>query len=129
MRQHAFKFTSTHEWLDFDESTELVTLGITHYAQSQLGDVVFVELPEMGQLLQSGESCAVVESVKTAADVYTPVSGEVVAINHELIDAPDLINQSPEREGWLVRLKVASLEGEFLSAEQYKSMLKDTQGT
>lgn len=106
------KYTQEHEWLKIEDGNVAV-LGITPYAQDALGDLVFVELPELGRKLTKGEHFAVVESVKTAAEVYTPVAGEVVAINDNLSGDPELIKKSLE-EGWIAKIKLsdpAELEG------------------
>lgn len=100
------KYTNSHEWAR-EEGDNIITVGITDHAQSLLGDVVFVELPTLKKNLQIGEACAVIESVKAAADVYTPVAGEVTEINHALETQPELINAAPYEGGWLYKLKVA----------------------
>jgi glycine cleavage system H protein len=99
------KYTKSHEWIR-QESDGTLTIGITDHAQEQLGDLVFVEAPEAGRQLKKGEECAVVESVKAAADVYAPLSGEVVAVNGELADAPEKIN-ADAYSAWIFRLKPA----------------------
>lgn len=98
-------FTKDHEWLHVEG--DIATFGITAYAQEQLGDVVFVELPGVGRAVAQGGDAAVVESVKAASDVYAPVSGEIVAVNDKLVDEPALVNTAPEGEGWFARLKLA----------------------
>ncbi|MYF07227.1 MAG: glycine cleavage system protein GcvH [Rhodospirillaceae bacterium] len=98
-------FSEDHEWLAVDGDTG--TVGITDYAQEQLGDVVFVELPEIGRTVIKGDDMAVVESVKAASEVYAPVGGEVVAVNETLEDNPAAVNEGAEGEGWFVRLKLA----------------------
>ena len=100
------RFTKDHEWVEADGDT--ATLGITAYAAEQLGDVVFVELPAVGKALKAGDAFAVVESVKAASDVYSPVSGEVVETNAALADAPDTVNAAPEAAGWFAKLKLAN---------------------
>jgi glycine cleavage system H protein len=97
------KYSETHEWVTLDG--DVATVGITDFAQSQLGDVVFLELPRVGQRLNAGESFGVVESVKAASDLYAPVSGSVVEVNSRLADSPELVNGDPFGEGWLVRVK------------------------
>jgi len=97
------RYTSTHEWIR-QESDGTVTIGITDHAQQQLGDVVFVEPPAPGRQVKKGEECAVVESVKAAADIYAPVSGEIVAANTELADAPEKVNQDPYG-AWMFRIR------------------------
>ena len=99
------RFTKDHEWASLDGDT--ATVGITSYAADQLGDVVFVEVPEVGKTVKKGEQLAVVESVKAASDVYSPVSGEVVEANAALGDAPETVNAGPESGGWFARIKVA----------------------
>jgi glycine cleavage system H protein len=98
-------FTKDHEWIDVDGDT--ATVGITDYAQSQLGDVVFVEVPDTGRELTQGGEAAVVESVKAASDVYAPVSGEVTEGNAALADTPDLVNTAPETDGWFFRMRLS----------------------
>ena len=99
------RFTKDHEWVVLEG--DVATVGITAYAAEQLGDVVFVETPEVGKALKAGDGMAVVESVKAASDVYTPVSGEVVETNTSLGEAPDTVNATPESGGWFAKLKVA----------------------
>ncbi len=114
------KYTATHEWVE-DQGDGTVKVGISDHAQDLLGDMVYVELPEIGRVVQGGEECAVVESVKAASDVYSPVSGEIIEVNEALGDAPDLVNKDPFGEGWLFRVQlVESGElGELLDAEAY----------
>lgn len=105
-------FTEEHEWLDKDG--DVATVGITDHAQEQLGELVFVELPQIGRQVKKGEAAAVVESVKAASDVYTPVSGEIVAVNDAVVSDPTRINTEAETGAWLFKVKVASaseLEG------------------
>ena len=99
------RFSKDHEWVEADGGT--ARIGITAYAAEQLGDVVFVELPEVGKQVKAGEALAVVESVKAASDVYAPVSGEVVSVNAGLPDAPETGNAGPESDGWFVTVKLA----------------------
>ena len=98
------RYAPTHEWAFFQDG--VVTIGITDFAQEALGDVVFVELPEVDQPVQAGEEAGVVESVKAASDIYSPVSGIVVEVNDELEDSPDLVNHAPYGEGWFFRVQV-----------------------
>ena len=115
------KYTKTHEWVRVNADGTL-TIGITDHAQAQLGDMVFVETPEPGRILAAAEECAVVESVKAASDVYSPVAGEVLESNAALADKPELINQDPYGEGWLFRLRPsASLDG-LLDAAAYAAL-------
>jgi glycine cleavage system H protein len=114
------KYTKTHEWVR-DEGDGIVTIGITDHAQELLGDLVFVELPEVGATLDIGGDCAVVESVKAASDVYAPLTGEVAEVNEELGDAPEAINQDAYGDGWMFKLKLADaseLDG-LMGAEAY----------
>jgi glycine cleavage system H protein len=99
------RYTRDHEWVRLDGDT--ATVGISKHAAEQLGDVVFVELPEVGRRVEKGGEAAVVESVKAASEVYAPVSGEVVEVNPKLADAPQTVNESAEGEGWFLKLKVA----------------------
>ncbi|KAA5603104.1 glycine cleavage system protein GcvH [Blastochloris sulfoviridis] len=113
-------YTKEHEWVRLEGDTALV--GITDYAQTQLGDVVYVELPAIGTTLDKGEEAAVVESVKAASEVYAPVAGEVVAVNDRLVEAPGIVNEDSEGRGWFLKLKLndpAALES-LMTAEQYK---------
>ncbi len=98
-----YRFTESHEWLRRDGDS--ATIGITDHAQSQLGDVIFLELPQVGDTLQAGAKFGVIESVKAASDLYTPVSGKVAAVNTRLVDNPELVNTDPYGEGWMVRLE------------------------
>ncbi len=100
------RYTSKHEWIR-DEGGN-ATVGITDYAQAMLGDVVYIELPEVGTELRKGESFGVIESVKAASDIFSPVSGEVTGINESLGEHPELVNQSPYEKGWIIRMKIAN---------------------
>ncbi len=118
------KYTEEHEWVLVED--DIVTIGITDFAQEQLGDVVFVELPEVGDDLEMGKSFGVVESVKAVSDIYAPVSGEVVEINDELPNEPEIINSSPYDDGWLVRLKLTD-PGELddlMDADAYQEFIE-----
>jgi glycine cleavage system H protein len=115
-----FYYTEAHVWLHLDDEG-VVTVGITDYAQSELGDVVFVELPEVNSEISAGDEICVVESVKTASDIYAPVSGEVLAVNEALKNTPELINSSPYDKGWIMKIQMTDtgeLE-ELLSASEY----------
>ena len=116
-------FTSDHEWLRIEG--DVATIGVTDYAQSQLGDVVFVELPEVGRKVAAEEACAVVESVKAASDVYAPIAGTVVAVNEALASAPELINQDSYGSGWLLRLKPAASVAGLLDAGAYGALVAE----
>ena len=120
------RFTKDHEWVE--EADGVVTIGITAYAAEQLGDVVFVELPDVGKTVNAGDPLAVVESVKAASDVYAPISGEVVEVNSSLPGAPETVNAMPEKDGWFAKLKLsnpAELDGLMDRAgyEQFLSTL------
>jgi glycine cleavage system H protein len=117
------RYTTEHEWLRREEDGS-VTIGITDHAQAALGDLVYVELPEVGQELESGGEMAVVESVKAASDVYAPVSGTVLEINEELADDPEKINQDPYGDGWIVRMQPSD-EGETLTPDEYQALLDE----
>jgi glycine cleavage system H protein len=100
------RYASSHEWVRVESDGE-VTVGITDHAQAQLGDVVYVELPEVGRTVAAREEFAVVESVKAASDIYAPVAGEVVAVNEALVDTPELLNSGPFSDGWMMRIRLA----------------------
>jgi glycine cleavage system H protein len=115
------KYTKTHEWVRLEGDVAVV--GVTDFAQDALGDVVFVDLPQVGKAVEAGSAVAVVESVKTASDIYAPVAGEILEVNSSLSDKPELINQSPYGEGWLFKMKInpADLNG-LLSAAEYQAV-------
>ncbi|PHM74348.1 glycine cleavage system protein GcvH [Xenorhabdus kozodoii] len=120
------KYTESHEWVRSEGNGEY-TVGITEHAQKLLGDMVFVDLPEIGTEVNSGDDCAVVESVKAASDIYAPVSGKIIAVNPDLESTPELVNSEPYNEGWLFRIKIAD-ESELdnlLNAESYQSLLEE----
>jgi len=120
------RFAESHEWAELLEDG-LVRIGISDHAQAQLGDLVFVELPEEGDEITRGETCAVVESVKAASDIYAPLTGEVVAVNESLADAPETVNSDPYGDGWLFSVKPAD-EGELdelLDADAYKEQIEE----
>jgi glycine cleavage system H protein len=116
-------YSKDHEWIEVDGTS--ATVGITDYAQGQLGDVVFVELPEPGRALEAGKEAAVVESVKAASEVYSPVSGTVTEANRAVADQPDLVNSAPETDGWFFRLTLSD-RGELdalMDAEAYRAFV------
>jgi glycine cleavage system H protein len=117
------KYARSHEWAR-SLPDGLVEVGISDHAQESLGDLVFVEVPELGRHLKQGEACAVVESVKAASDVYAPVAGSVVAVNEALAQAPELVNQDPYGKGWIMRLKPEgkAATGELLDAAAYAAL-------
>ena len=113
------QFAKSHEWLRVDDG--IGTVGITDHAQHELTDIVFVELPQLGRQLAAGDACAVVESVKSASDINTPVAGEVIEVNTALVDSPEKVNDSPYEDGWVFRLKLTGEPGvsAMLNAVQY----------
>jgi glycine cleavage system H protein len=120
------KYTDSHEWVR-DNGDGTVTVGITDHAQEALGDLVFVELPEVGKQLAAKAACAVVESVKAASDIYAPLAGEVVEVNEALDGAPETINADPYGEGWIFQLKLAGADAAegLLDADGYQQLLED----
>jgi len=118
------RYTRDHEWIRVDG--EVATVGITGYAQEQLGDVVYVELPEIGRQVEKGEEAAVVESVKAAAEVYAPVAGEIVAVNGALEGAPGTVNADAEGNGWFFKMRMAQSAdlATLMSEEQYQAFLE-----
>ena len=119
MNHKKFKFTKDHEWLNLQE--DLAIVGITDYAQSQLGDIVFVEMPELSSKLTASESFGAIEAVKTVADLFAPVSGKVIEINENLDSSPDLVNSDPYNEGWIVKLKIDNSDeiNELMNYDEY----------
>jgi glycine cleavage system H protein len=118
------KYTKTHEWVRVMDDGNL-EIGITDHAQSLMGDMVYVELPEVGAMAAAGQDCAVVESVKAASDVYAPVSGEILEVNDQLADAPETLNQHPYADGWMFRMRPES-EGELdelLDGDAYQEVI------
>ena len=117
------KFTSDHEWILVENDS--ATIGVTQYAQEQLGDLVFVQLPKPGAVLQAGAAVAVVESVKAASDVYAPLSGEITEINQQAADDPTLVNSDPTGKGWLFKLKLSdrSQLDALMDEAAYKKMI------
>jgi len=116
------QYTNSHEWVLIEGDT--VTIGITDHAQDELGDVVFVELPDEGATFDAGESFGTVESVKAVSDLYAPVGGEVVEVNSTLEDAPENINEDPYGEGWIVKLRTTD-EPDLLSPEEYEKVVEE----
>ena len=118
-------YEKTHEWLRIDEDVAVV--GITDFAQSQLSDLTFVELPEVGMVVNAGDEVAVLESVKAASDIYAPIAGTIVAVNSDLEDAPENINNSPYDEGWLFKIEFDNEEDvdNLMSAEEYEDLCEE----
>lgn len=120
------KYTSSHEWVRHD-GDGIVTIGITEHAQDLLGDMVFVELPEVGEAISTGDDVAVAESVKAASDIYAPITGEVVEVNEDLEDSPELVNSDAFGDGWMFKVKVEDM-GELedlLDAEGYENSIDE----
>jgi glycine cleavage system H protein len=117
------KYAKSHEWVRLNG--DIATIGITDHAQHELTDVVFVELPAVGRTLKAGETCAVVESVKTASDIYSPVSGEVVAVNSKVVDTTSLVNDQPYGDGWFFQIKVRDVNeaSSLLSPADYSAQI------
>jgi glycine cleavage system H protein len=119
------KYTKSHEWVRVNPDGSVGTIGITDHAQHELTDIVFVELPDVGRKVKTGEACAVVESVKTASDIYSPVSGEILETNKLVVDDPALVNSEPHDSGWFYKIKLSNL-GELnalLSPDDYKKQI------
>jgi glycine cleavage system H protein len=118
------KYTKDHEWAKLEEG--LAVVGITDYAQEQLGDIVYVELPQPGDTVEKSQSFGIIESVKAASDLFAPISGEVVAINEGLVDRPELVNQDPYEGGWMVRVQPEdeTQMNDLLTAEEYAAHLE-----
>jgi len=119
-----YLYSREHEWVRVEG--EIAVLGITEFAQKELGEVVFVELPDTGQVFDSGDELGTIESVKAVAEVYTPVAGEIIEVNDALVDDPELLNEDPHGEGWLVRLRFSSAADlkTLMNAEQYEEFVK-----
>lgn len=116
-------YAKTHEWVSLDD--DIATVGITDFAQSQLSDLTFVELPDVGTTFEAGDEAAVVESVKAAADIYAPVAGEVVEVNSELEDSPDLINRDAFGSGWIFKIRMSDVSevDDLLDADTYEELM------
>ena len=126
MNPYDRRYSKEHEWAKV-EAEDRITVGITHYAQDQLGDIVYLDLPSPGTMVEQFKKLGEVESVKAVSDLYSPMSGEVVEINQEIIDHPETVNEDPFEKGWLVKLRVTSPAGEIenlLTAEQYDAFLE-----
>ncbi len=116
------KYAKSHEWVRIDG--DIATIGISEFAQEQLGDLTFVELPAVGDTFEQGAEFGSVESVKAASELYAPIGGEVVEINEELEDAPEKVNESPYDEGWLIKLKISGEPEGLLDADAYKALIE-----
>jgi glycine cleavage system H protein len=124
--QEGLLYTKTHEWVRVDG--DVATVGITHYAQEQLGDVVMVELPAVGKQITAGKEMGTVESVKAVSEVFAPLSGEVLEVNGELEAHPELVNQDPYGAGWLVKVKVGQLAEGLMDAQAYERFVQEEGG-
>jgi len=117
-------YTREHEWVRVED--DVCVLGITEFAQHELGEVVFVELPEVGQVFDTGDELGTIESVKAVAEIYTPVAGEVIEVNEAVSDDPELLNEDPHGEGWLIKIRFSSASDlkELMKADQYEEYVK-----
>lgn len=118
-----FKYTEEHEWAVADG--ELIKIGITDHAQESLGEIVFIELPEIGTILDKSSTFGVIESTKSVSDLYSPVAGEVAEINHSVENEPDIINKSPYNKGWIIKIRVKNIKylNSLLTSEEYKKLI------
>lgn len=116
-------YSRTHEWVRIEDNEALI--GISHFAQEQLGDLTYVELPEVGDIISAGNEMGSVESVKAASEIYSPVDGEVIEVNEELDDTPELINESPYDDGWMLRVALHRDPEDLLSADDYQALLNE----
>ena len=117
------KYSKDHEWISIEN--EIATIGITDHAQESLGDIVFIELPKVGRLVNTGDQVGVVESVKAASDLFSPISGEIIEVNNELIKSPQLINNDPENSGWYMKIKLNNIEEskKLMNFDEYKKII------
>ncbi|MCE9624766.1 MAG: glycine cleavage system protein GcvH [Deltaproteobacteria bacterium] len=122
------KYTTEHEWVRIEG--DVATVGITDYAQEKLGDIVFVELPEEEETIDKGDTFGVVESTKSVSDLYVPLTGSVIETNDPLLDSPEIINEDPYGEGWMIRLKLKNLQEvkELLDAKAYQKLIEEEEG-
>lgn len=118
-------YTDSHEWIRVED--DIATIGITDFAQHELGDIVFVELPDVGMKVSSGEPCGSIEAVKAVEDLLSPLSGKVVESNGDLEDSPDLINKSPYEDGWIMKVRISNMDEleNLLSAVEYKNIIPE----
>lgn len=119
------KYTKEHEWVEVDGDT--ATVGITNHAQESLGDIVFIDLPTVGKQVKSNEELCVIESVKAASDIYAPIDGEVIEINNNLNDDASIVNQDPEKEGWIFKMKISDLSqyNKLMTLDEYLASLEN----
>ena len=120
------RYLPSHEWGRIDEE-EILTVGISNHAQDLLGDIVFIELPEIGKQLDAEEESAIVESVKAASEIYTPISGEIIEVNEKLETEPELLNNSPYEEGWLIKVKISDLSEieKLMNSKDYENFVNN----
>ena len=120
------KYTKSHEWVRVDDD-DLITVGITDHAQAALGDMVFVETPEVGSEVEAEEACAVVESVKAASDIYAPVGGEIIETNADLADSPELVNDQPYEDGWIFQMRIGDADEleNLMVGDAYEALCED----
>ena len=123
MYPNEYLYSEDHEWLHVED--DVITLGITDYAQNELGEVVYVDLPETGDVFEAGDAFGAIDSSKTSADVYTPLAGEVIEVNAELEEEPEKVNESPHGEGWLIKLRFSSRAGldALMNAQKYEELV------
>ena len=119
------KYTKEHEWVEVDG--DIVTVGITNHAQESLGDIVFIDLPTVGKEVKSNEELCVIESVKAASDIYAPLDGEVIEINNNLSDDASIVNQDPEKDGWIFKMKISNLDqyNNLMNLNEYLAFLEN----
>lgn len=130
MNPKEYKYTKEHEWINIDG--DVATIGITNFAQEQLGDIVSVEVPKIGKEFSKGESLALIDSMKTTSDVYAPVSGVILEVNQELESQPELLNEDPYEKGWILKLKIKNNDEieSLMSVEDYEAFVeKEAEGT
>ena len=120
-----YLYSKEHEWVDVQD--DVCVVGITEFAQQELGEVVFVEMPEVGQVFDAGDEIGTIESVKAVAEVYTPVAGEVLEVNDAVVDDPEVLNDDPHKEGWLVKIRFSSASDlkDLMKADAYEQYVKD----
>jgi len=119
------KYTKEHEWVEFDGDTAIV--GITNHAQESLGDIVFIDLPTVGRKVKSNEELCVIESVKAASDIYAPIDGEIIEINNNLSDDASILNQDPEKDGWIFKMKISNSDqyNNLMNLDEYLAFLEN----
>ena len=120
--QNDLLYSSDHEWIKFKDN--LATIGITDFAQSELGDIIFLEMPNLNDIYNEGDTIGTIEAVKTVADLYIPISGQIIEINSKLEDNPELVNNDPYNEGWIVKITNYNKNTNLLKANQYKDLIK-----